>query len=132
MEPIKKAKIKYLILHWAVILIWIACIFVFSAQPVKESNGLSLKVTKIIITAAAFVIPIHRDAGTIERLAVKYNGFIRKLAHVTIYFLLGLLLTRTLRISGMKGKKIYLLALLLCLGRIPSGVCSNGAERANI
>ncbi|SDD79328.1 VanZ family protein [Sporomusa acidovorans] len=115
MEQNRNGKTKYLMLHWILILIWISCIFSFSAQPARNSNGLSLKVTKVIITAAAFVMPIQRDAGTIERLAVKYNGRVRKIAHSMIYFLLGLLLTRTLKLSGIKGKKIYFFALLFSL-----------------
>ncbi|WP_161625510.1 VanZ family protein [Sporomusa ovata] len=115
MESIRNGNPKYLILHWGVILIWIACIFAFSAQPARDSNGLSLKVTRIIINAATYVMQAHRDTGMTERLVAKYNGLVRKAAHSTIYFLLGVLLTRSLRISGMKGKKIYFWALLFCL-----------------
>lgn len=114
MEPKRKVKTKYLIWHWIVIVIWVACIFVFSAQPARDSNGLSLKVTKGIITAVAYVMPVHQDLETVERLAVKYNGLVRKLAHSTIYFLLGLLVARTLRISGITEKKVYFWALLFC------------------
>lgn len=38
-----------LILSWIIIIFWLALIFNFSAQPVYKSNGLSKKVTEVVI-----------------------------------------------------------------------------------
>lgn len=115
MEQSQKEKTKYLIFHWMLVLSWVLCIFAFSAQPATDSNSLSLKVTKIVITGAVYVLPLHQDAGAIERLTLKYNGVVRKLAHGTIYFLLGIVVASTFRISGFRGKTVYVLALLFSL-----------------
>lgn len=115
MKQKNKTKTVYLLLHWFIILVWVTCIFALSAQPAKESNSLSLMVTTAIIKGAAQVFPGQPDMATIQRLALKYNGPVRKIAHGMVYFLLGLLASKALQAGGMKGATMYVVALLFCL-----------------
>lgn len=59
-------------------------------------------------------MPIDADEKTVTSLAVNLNGFVRKCAHGTIYFMLGIVAVRTFTVSGMKEKKACFLALLFC------------------
>jgi VanZ family protein len=103
------------IFRWFIVFLWITGIFAFSAQPAVQSNGLSLKVTKIIVKTITYVVPINSDDRTINSLVEKYHGAVRKTAHGTIYFVLGMLLARTFIISGVRRKKVFIFALLFSL-----------------
>lgn len=69
----------------------LAVIFGFSAQPASESNGVSKALAKLL----AERIPWLMTKITMRQL----NHLLRKLAHFTLYFLLGCGLTGILRAS---------------------------------
>ena len=67
----------------------LAVIFDFSAQPASESNGVSKTLAKLL----AERLPWLMTKLTMRQL----NHLLRKLAHFTLYFLLGCGLTGMLR-----------------------------------
>ena len=101
-------------IHWIFVFLWVGGIFAFSAQPAAESNDVSLEVTYAIVKAAVHVLPVDADEKTVTSLAVTLNGFVRKCAHGTIYFMLGMVAAKTFIVSGMREKRACLLALLFC------------------
>lgn len=61
-------------------------IFDFSAQTGEESSGLSSKVTKILID----IFPNNLNEKEKTILTEKFEVIVRKLAHLTIYTLVGI------------------------------------------
>lgn len=80
--------IKKRILKLVFIAIWILVIFSFSAENGTESNGTS---DKILIKIAEIVQDKKLDAQEQKELIAKYSIVIRKSAHFTAYFILGIL-----------------------------------------
>ena len=78
-------------------------IFCFSAQPASESNGVSKALAKLLLAK----IPWLKTKFSVSGL----NRLLRKLAHFTLYFLLGCGLTGLLRVS--RNGAVILLAVPL-------------------
>ena len=102
-----------LMLSWSAVFIWMALIFSLSAQPADESNGLSLKVTKIIIRVVYRFV--DADSGELAIGLEGMNHIIRKLAHFTAYLILGLLIMNAFRRSGVPVFKAFILSLIFCV-----------------
>lgn len=88
-------KIYKLLLSAATIFCFIAIIFSFSEQSGNESHTLSSDVTEEIIRT---IIRLDSSAPnisdkTMETFVRTFDGSIRKLAHLTIYFGLGFITT---------------------------------------
>lgn len=73
------------ILRWGFIFIWMGVIFYLSHQPADASNQLSGGITEWIVRSIEIVIPFTIKIGFLHII-------IRKAAHFTAYFILGLLL----------------------------------------
>ena len=99
-------KIKKLSL--AVVVIWMALIFILSSQPAEQSDKLSTGITKIYIKATQNIIP-----NTIIDTE-KLHPVIRKNAHVFFYLVLGVSIINILRRSGVCGYKRAVVAFLIC------------------
>ncbi|MFJ5768966.1 VanZ family protein [Psychrobacillus sp. NPDC093180] len=91
------------------VILWVALIFYFSHQPASESNELSTAITEVIVTAVEKVAP-HSDF-----LVGNINHFVRKNAHFFIYLVLGVLVIRSLHLSGVDRYKAGILALFICI-----------------
>ncbi|MCR1898330.1 VanZ family protein [Irregularibacter muris] len=114
MIKFKNRKTK-IILSWTGVILWMVMIFAFSAQPAKQSAGLSAKITQSIISIVDKVMPLDLDTFmTVQRVEYLHH-IIRKMAHFSVYLVLGLLLVHALRQSGVKGFKIFIFALILCI-----------------
>ena len=98
-----------LILSWLIIIFWLALIFNFSAQPVNKSNGLSKKVTEVVVETVEKVVP--EKEFNIDRM----NHLLRKNAHFFLYLVLGILAMNILKISGVNANKRIAVALLFCI-----------------
>ena len=102
-----KNRIKFILLLM-LSLIWMLVIFGLSSQEASDSNNLSKGVTQMILEFIDFVLPgVSLDAKI-------YNGVIRKIAHFTAYFILGLLSYSVLRQTKLKPGKEASYALLFC------------------
>lgn len=97
-----------IILSWTAVLLWLVLIFYLSSQPAVESDGLSKKVTKIIIEKVGRLVPLDSETSTTADLVARFNHVVRKFAHFGVYFILGILLMNAFRTSGVRGfREIY-------------------------
>jgi VanZ family protein len=104
-----------IILSWTAVLLWLVLIFSLSAQPAVESNGLSIKVAQLIIENVGRLVPLDIESNTITDLVLKFNHIVRKFAHFSIYFVLGLLVTNAFVRSGVRGFKAFIFSLVFCI-----------------
>lgn len=77
------------VVAWLLVLVWMGCIFYLSHQPASESSKLSAGVMATILQVVQAIIPLSVEVST-------FHLFIRKGAHFFAYFLLGILLYRSL------------------------------------
>ncbi|NTW70816.1 MAG: VanZ family protein [Eubacteriaceae bacterium] len=93
--------------RWIPVMIWMCVIFFFSAQVGDDSAKLSSEFTIIIFKMLRKILP-----GISQEMM---HHLIRKLAHFTVYTILGLLVARGL----LKGKNItsreVFFTLLICV-----------------
>jgi VanZ family protein len=95
------------VISWLSVLLWMSLIFYLSHQPAAESTELSAGVMQLLLASFEVMIPFIQI--NIDSL----HFLIRKGAHFTAYFILGILLIHALRTSGTAGMKAALMALLL-------------------
>ena len=69
------------------LILWMGLIFSFSNQTGTSSSSLSTKV----LTRIAITIDKDMTDEEIDEFVDKYSFIIRKVAHLTIYFILGIL-----------------------------------------
>lgn len=97
------------ILAWLIVILWMVIIFYFSQQPAFDSKGLSTNVTSRLIDIAEKVTPL-------DNLQVKeLDSIVRKYAHFTIYFFLGIFALLALKLTGLKHSLSAIIALILCM-----------------
>lgn len=108
---------KFKIVVWlAIALIWMGVIFNFSSMDTNESNGKSVKTIDIVlektfeITNKVKITNTDSHSLAIE-LSQKLNRPLRKVAHASIYFVLGILLTVFLKFCHVR--KYYLYSLII-------------------
>ena len=91
-------------------------IFTFSSQTGTDSGNLSYKVSYGIVTAADRVL----EKNLTEEEKADYAGRIelpvRKLAHMTEYFILAVCISFPLFVYGLRGFWLLLIAGLFCVG----------------
>jgi VanZ family protein len=107
-----------IILSWTAVLLWLVLIFYLSSQPAPQSDGLSKKVTKVIVETVDKVVELE-DGKEDVNLVDKFNHIVRKYAHFTCYLVLGLLVMNALRRSGkielqINIKEVFI-ALIFCI-----------------
>ena len=92
-------------LSWILVITWMAVIFLLSAQPANDSASLSTGITDWIYDLLINVFP-NLNIETLHLI-------IRKLAHFTIYLVLGVLLLNALSHNEQKQSANIVLALLV-------------------
>ncbi len=97
------------ILPWAAVILWMALIFLFSAQVAEQSDQLSTGITEKIVKAVEKVFP---GLGLITE---SMNHVLRKNAHFLVYLVLGALTVNALCSSGVRGFKGIAAALIVCV-----------------
>ncbi|MCT4607005.1 MAG: VanZ family protein [Marinisporobacter sp.] len=103
------------VLSWTAVFLWLVLIFCLSAQPANQSDGLSKKVTKVIIENAGKIVPIADETSTTTNLVARFNHMVRKYAHFTVYLILGILVMNGFRVSGSIGFRGSVLSLVFCI-----------------
>lgn len=83
-----------------------ALIFFFSAQPVQESDSLSKGIGRKLLEW----FPVLHEKVTLSEL----NHYLRKLAHFTIYFALGVCLT----VAAGRQKKLPPVVVSILIGTV--------------
>ena len=91
-------------------------IFSFSAQPGTISGSLSYKVSEIIVESANDAFELHWSDAEVVHYTDRIHHTVRKIAHVTEYFLLAISISFPLYVYGVRGIWLPLLAGFLCVG----------------
>ena len=89
LERINKSMFQKHIFRWSLVFMWMALIFYFSHQAGSESSSLSGGITEFLLQ------PFHLTSDQMS----SFHTFIRKTAHFTVYFILGLLLFHAIQVS---------------------------------
>ena len=91
-------------------------IYGFSAQDGTTSGNLSYKVSEIIVETANEAFDLHWTAQEEAQYIQKIQHPVRKLAHMTEYFLLAVSVSFPLYVYGVRGIWLLLLAGGFCVG----------------
>lgn len=78
-------------------------IFSFSAQPGTVSGSLSYKVSEIIVESANDAFELHWSDAEVVHYTDRIHHTVRKIAHVTEYFLLAISVSFPLYVYGVRG-----------------------------
>ncbi|MCD8347456.1 MAG: VanZ family protein [Lachnospiraceae bacterium] len=90
-------------------------IFSFSSQDGDTSANLSYEVSYTIVEAGNIVLDADLQPSEIASLATRFNGVVRKLAHMTEYFALAIAVSFPLYVYGLRGIPLMLVAGLFCV-----------------
>ena len=93
------------------IILWMGLIFSFSNQTGTSSSSLSTKV----LTRIAITIDKDMTDEEIDEFVDKYSFIIRKVAHLTIYFVLGILAYINLREYMKVTPALVIYSIIFCL-----------------
>lgn len=97
-------------------MIFFMCIiFSFSAQTGDESGSLSHTISTQVIQTSAFIFQQDWSNEEIETYADFLEYPLRKLAHMTEFFFFSLTVIFPLFVYGLRGKKLILSTLLVCI-----------------
>ena len=97
-------------------ILMMSLIFSFSSQNGTESSQLSEKVARGIFITIDHVMDRGWDDEKIQELADEYQYPVRKLAHMTEYFLLAVSVSFPLYVYRVRGIWLLLLAGTICVG----------------
>lgn len=91
-------------------------IFSFSGQTGTESGNLSHKISYGIVSVADRILDKNLSEWDKQNYADKIELPVRKLAHMTEYFILAICLSFPLYVYGVRGFALFILAGLLSVG----------------
>ncbi len=91
-------------------------IFSFSAQEGVQSASLSHEVSTVVVRGVNYVFDVGLDADQVDRYATKIEFVVRKLAHMTEYFLLAIAVSFPLYVYGLRGFLLMLTVGIICVG----------------
>lgn len=91
-------------------------IFCFSAQDGETSAQLSYKVSYKLVEIGGQILDADFEPWEIEQLAVRFQGPIRKIAHMTEYCALAICVSFPLYVYGLHGIWLMLVAGIICVG----------------
>lgn len=91
-------------------------IYSFSAQDGVTSGSLSYKVSEIIVDSANEAFELNWSDSEIHYYIERIHHPVRKLAHMTEYFLLAMSVSFPLYVYGVRGLWLPILAGGICVG----------------
>lgn len=91
-------------------------IFSFSGQTGADSGNLSYKISHEIVVAADKVLDRNLSTEQINYYADRIHTPVRKLAHMTEYFILAICVSFPLYVYGLRGLPLLLFAGFICVG----------------
>lgn len=106
--------IKKVIIHILLIL-WMSLIFFFSHQPATDSDKVSGGVVDKIIHIVEVISNRQFNDDELEIISNYLVFPVRKLAHFTLYFVLGILFYNVVYLYNIDIKKILLTSILFCI-----------------
>ena len=102
-------------LNIILLVIWLVIIFMFSCENASESTKTSSGFTMKIINITDKTINLDLNKEEKEKLLDKMFIFVRKVAHITEYFILGLLVINVFKDYFKLSNKLLGLSILFCL-----------------
>lgn len=108
-------------ISWLLVVIWMGVIFAFSnmygTSSTDKSRGIIKETinTTVDTTNNAGITDIHPSEETVNKTVKKLDYPLRKVMHVTEYAILCLLLINALYQSGVKGKKLFVISIIICI-----------------
>lgn len=91
-------------------------IFRLSAQDGTTSGQLSYKVSVKVVTTAEQLLDRELSEEQVAHYADRIHYYVRKLGHVTEYFILAVSVAFPLYVYGVRGIALMLVAGLFCVG----------------
>lgn len=101
-----------IIIKTILVILWLFIIFSFSAQKGEDSSSLS---DGVLIKIAEFINGEKLSIEEKEIVIDKYSIYIRKLAHFSVYFILGILVFLLLKEFFFITPKTFIYTILFCL-----------------
>lgn len=112
MKHLQRSFLKPLTFLPALLMMYV--IFGFSAQNGEVSGNLSYEISYRIVTIGNELLDKEMEEWQIEDYAHEIEHPIRKLAHMTEYFLLAVFVSFPLYIYGVRGLPLILASVLFC------------------
>lgn len=97
-------------------LIMMYVIFSFSAQSGTDSGNLSYSVSHKIVEIGNEVLQKNMEEWEIDEKAYEIEYPVRKIAHMTEYFILAVAVSLPFYVYGLRGFGLMLVAGLICVG----------------
>lgn len=111
-KELLKYKDKVLII---LAIIWMGVIFMFSAQVSDESKSSSNKVTSAVVNTVISIKKENISEEKRQKIIEDKTFIVRKTAHFTEYFILGLILILYLQTKEKLATKYIILAIIFCV-----------------
>ena len=111
-KELLKYKDKVLII---LAIIWMGVIFMFSAQVSDESKSSSNKVTSAVVNTVIRIKKENISEEKRQKIIEDKTFIVRKTAHFTEYFILGLILILYLQTKEKLATKYIILAIIFCV-----------------
>lgn len=111
-KELLKYKDKVLII---LAIIWMGVIFMFSAQVSDESKSSSNKVTSAVVNTVISIKKENISEEKRQKIIEDKTFIVRKTAHFTEYFILGLILILYLQTKEKLAAKYIILAIIFCV-----------------
>ncbi len=111
-KELLKYKDKVLII---LAIIWMGVIFMFSAQVSDESKSSSNKVTSAVVNTVISIKKENISEEKRQKIIEDKTFIVRKSAHFTEYFILGLILILYLQTKEKLAPKYIILAIIFCV-----------------
>lgn len=96
-------------------IIWMGVIFMFSAQVSDESKSSSNKVTSAVVNTVISIKKENISEEKRQKIIEDKTFIVRKSAHFTEYFILGLILILYLQTKEKLATKYVILAIIFCV-----------------
>lgn len=103
------------IIIYILLILWMALIFSFSHQPAIDSDKVSNGVIDKIIHAVEIISNHEFNDDELEVISNYLIFPVRKLAHFTLYFVLGILFYNVVCLYNIDIKKALLISILFCV-----------------
>lgn len=111
-KELLKYKDKVLII---LAIIWMGVIFMFSAQVSDESKSSSNKVTSAVVNTVISIKKENISEEKRQKIIEDKTFIVRKTAHFTEYFILGLIFILYLQTKEKLAPKYIILAIIFCV-----------------
>lgn len=103
------------IIIYILLILWMILIFSFSHQPAVDSDKVSNSVIDKIIHTVEIISNHEFNDDELEVISNYLIFPVRKLAHFTLYFVLGILFYNVVCLYNIDIKKALLISILFCI-----------------